>query len=674
MASNSAVPRSRLPGWLEAIRGESATLARLLAWLPVWLLPVVLVAAVTLSTQRPMDFLLDVGSPRDEAFMRNFHTRLEEPGVTYRWSDVYGYIVLAGVGGGRPFTVDVVLDVPRPAPVTVIVNGEPMFDEEIRPGWQTITLQVNESRPLALGSRDLVVELRAPEYRDETAPGESRGVKIDSFTLRQVGAGGFIWPALMPLVWLTAAVLVLYLLVGRALWGVATARRARVWAMSAGLAGAATLAVLYDRSRVDIAAASGQILATLLTALALLVAGDHLLTRWVSAGSAGRLAVRVGAVAVALAFVLRFGGMGLPQAVIIDMPWHMKWLTTLLAGNWQALYYPGGLSSVPAEWGLELLIPKSPLFYLAAAPTALLPFDLETSVKWLTCLLDSSLVALAFWLGKRLRVGYVAAAGGALLYALMPLAFRAFAYGILPTIFAQWLAALLFATVLAQSERPPSPATVAATVALAALAIAAFPTIAIFVTLVVLGYSLVLARRAAPRRRVQAALPPLAALMGGWTIAVLAYYGLYIEPVLASAQALLGGASTGSSVRWPGGPAQLVASTADYVVTVLPLVMASTGLAALFAVRRGRRKTLAAALLMLWLAIMPLFMLVNYRMDMIGKHLFFTMLPVAVLGGVILALLWARRRWSATLTALLVGVVGWQGLVFWVERLVRAST
>ena len=79
--------------------------------------------------------------------------------------------------------------------------------------------------------------------------------------------------------------------------------------------------------------------------------------------------------------------MALPQSVIVDMPYHMKWLNTLLTGDWQSLYFPGGLSAVPREWGMELLIPKSPLFYFAFAPLSILPFDLETSAKWLISLL-----------------------------------------------------------------------------------------------------------------------------------------------------------------------------------------------------------------------------------------------------------------------------------------------
>ena len=80
------------------------------------------------------------------------------------------------------------------------------------------------------------------------------------------------------------------------------------------------------------------------------------------------------------------------------------------------------------------------------------------------------------------------------------------------------------------------------------------------------------------------------------------------------------------------------------------------------------------AMVILWLAILPVFLVVNYRMDMIGKHLFFTMVPITVLGGVALSRYWSKQRWGVTLTALVVAVVGWQGLVFWVDRLVRASS
>jgi hypothetical protein len=59
--------------------------------------------------------------------------------------------------------------------------------------------------------------------------------------------------------------------------------------------------------------------------------------------------------------------------------------------------------------------------------------------------------------------------------------------------------------------------------------------------------------------------------------------------------------------------------------------------------------------------------------DMIGKHLFYTMVPLSLGAGLFLWAL-ARRGGPARLAAwLLMGALGWTALVFWIERLVRAS-
>ncbi len=79
-------------------------------------------------------------------------------------------------------------------------------------------------------------------------------------------------------------------------------------------------------------------------------------------------------------------------------------------------------------------------------------------------------------------------------------------------------------------------------------------------------------------------------------------------------------------------------------------------------------------LLAAWLAIAPLFIVANYKFDMIGKHLFFVMLPIAIGGGAALYAFSRRGRWGLVLASLAVGLVAWQGIVFWVERLVRQSS
>ncbi|MEO8286478.1 MAG: hypothetical protein ABI670_08580 [Chloroflexota bacterium] len=674
MASNSRFRTNQRTGTAgDVLRSEAKGLARLLVWWPVWLALLLFVGAIVAAYQMPHTYRVDVGQPSDEAYVRNFHTRLIENDTAYRWSDVYGYVMLPGVGGSRPFTLTISFDPGRPAPVTIIVNGEQLLSREFNAGWQTAVLRIDAVHSRALQSRDLVIEFRSDDYRTEDAPTEPKGVKVSNVVVEQDAQGGFIVPAIAPLIWLSASLLLVYLFVGRTFIGVGRRSRARLWSLAAVIVVGTLLAAGFAANHVGMAAAAGHIAITASTALIITLVTEVLLRR-VNALSLAQC--RALALLFAAAFALRYGGMALPQSVIIDMPYHMKWLGTLLTGDWQSLYFPGGLSAVPREWGLELLIPKSPLFYFAFAPLNLLPFDLETLVKWLISLLDSSVVLAVFWLSARLQPKIWAAIAGAALYGVMPLAFRAFAYGILPTIFSQWLATLLLLALVAVGVRKWWVATWLGLILLAALALLSFPTVAVFVTIVVGGYALCLAVWKNHRQEVGASLQLLVMLVLAWFFSIWAYYGLYVSPVLDSVSALLaprpGDAAT---VRWPGGIVDLVRFTADYVVTVLPALLAFVGLLLLSSLRgmsADRKRVLL--LVALWAAIAPLFFIANYKFDMIGKHLFFTMAPVALAGGVALFGLYRRGRWASRLALLCFGVIGLQALVFWIERLVRASS
>src|SRR5437868_3272424 len=98
MRSNSAAgsaatisPAKATPASIgRAIREEATAIGRLLAWLPFWVALVVVLGGLVLAYQVPHVYQVDVGTPRDQAYMRNFHTRLDDNGRAYRWSDVYG--------------------------------------------------------------------------------------------------------------------------------------------------------------------------------------------------------------------------------------------------------------------------------------------------------------------------------------------------------------------------------------------------------------------------------------------------------------------------------------------------------------------------------------------------------------------------------------------------------
>ncbi|HST04932.1 MAG TPA: hypothetical protein VLQ48_09370, partial [Chloroflexia bacterium] len=552
----SSTPNVSRPTLSGVMGDEARTLLRLLKWWP--LLPVLLLflGAVFLTYQTPGTYLVDVGSPSDEAYTVNFHTRLDDNGTTYRWSDVYGYVLFPGIGGGRPLAAYMLVDTERTAPLQVFINGVQVYSSTLTPGWHILdALRVDATHPAALQSRDTVIELRSPDYRTEDAPTEPKGVKVDGVSVFQDLDGGVIWPPIAPLLWLCVALVLLYVLVGRMLLVWTGTGRARLYGLLAlvALAGAILWAlvpykwddkyvdsgaVIYGNNRVLITADAGHIAATLFAVLLIALVVEWVLRVRVPAMTT--TACRVLAGLVAMAFLLRFGGMALPQSVIVDMPYHMKWLNTLLTGDWQSLYFPGGLSAVPREWGMELLIPKSPLFYFAFAPLSVLPFDLATSVKWLLCLLDASVVLVVFWLARRAGARVGAASFAAALYAVMPLVFRAFAYGILPTIFAQWLAVLLFAAVLGVGSGRARVWVWFGVLLLATLTLLSFPTVALFVSMVVVGYAVLLLLR--PRLR-PVGVPRyswwlLGTLAGGWVLAVWTYYGLYISPVMTSVSAL----------------------------------------------------------------------------------------------------------------------------------------
>jgi hypothetical protein len=665
-------PQGGCSGVARTVKHELSAARTLLLWLPVWLVLAATLVGMAAAYQVTRDYTVYMGTPQDEAYVRNFHPRLNDGGRAYRWSDVYGYVLFPGLGGSRPFTVSLELDPGRRAAVTAFVNGDKLFEQRLEPGWQTVTLHIDGSHPAALGSRDTVVELRAPEYRAPDQPSEAKGVKVSTVHLELAAGTGFVVPSYATLAYLLAATLLVYLLTGRSMVGFAAPPKARLWALLAGIATGIAVCVSLVLSHVAISAAAMHLVITLLSVLAILVVCEKLfLARARVSAAQGRVL----ALCVALAFGIRYVGMALPQSVIIDMPWHMKWLGTLLSGDWQSLYFPGGLSSVPKEWGLNLLIPKSPLFYFADAPLGFLPFDLETSTKWLICLLDSTLVIAAFWFVLRLGAPRWAAVASAASYAFMPLAFRALAYGILPTVLAQWLAVAAVAFLVAAWERRWRFEWPVAILILA-LALLAFPTVALFLTLVLLAWWLASGwSRGQATGEARSWRVPLA-LAAAWVLSLWAYYGLYVSPVIASASALLAPKAGAATVRWPGGLPELLGWTADYVVSLLPAILAVVGVALMLARKRPRNASAdrTLKLLVIWLAIAPLFMLANLRVDMIGKHLFFTMLPVAVASGPALWQLARRRGWVAMLAGLAFAAIAWQGVIFWIDRLVRASS
>jgi hypothetical protein len=688
---------------------EARILARLLIHPLLWVLLALTIGGAVLAYQVPHGYAIDVGSPADQAYVHNFHDRRDDAaGRTFRWSDAYGYVILPGTGGGVPFTITLTLNPERDqTPLTLIVNGETFVQRPFAAGWQTITLPVDASHAQALAARDLVIELRAPGFVSPDAPGETRGVQLDQVTVSPPGPG-FITPALGQLLYLAAVVLLVYLLLGRAVYPLEPARGGRVFhrvppvrawvpTLGAGVV-AAVLIGLLAAVHLPLTVATGQLVAagggTYTSTYLLLILAEPLARRITPETRRGARAV---AVLIAAAFLVRFGLVALPQTVIIDLPWHMKWLHELLAGHWESLYFPGALSSVPAEWGLQVLIPKSPLFYFVAAPLAVLPWNLEVSVKAFACLLEVSTILFCYGLLARFAPalgGWRAGWWAGFAYAANPLGYRALAYGILPTILAQWLTVAFFTLLLVWAARQfagrqagavPAAVQFALLLLLFAASLVAFPTIAVFNTGVVGLLGLIWLRG----RYRRLGLPVLGLIAGAWVVALVAYYGIYVSEfvnntlpeILAGPPVAAQGTAPppSSTVHWTG-PLDLLGWTGAYLVSLIPLLGGLAGLGLLWTSRAAEVRTvirperLLAWLTAAWISVLFIFVVVNYRVDMIGKHLFYTMVPLSLGLGIFLWWL-ARRGGAARLFAVLTaGALAWTALAFWIARLVSAST
>jgi hypothetical protein len=705
---------------LRVLRYEVLSVARLLTRPALWLLVVLALLGAAAAYQVRHSYDIDVGSPSDRLLVRNFHDPRTDgaTGRTFRWSDAYGYVDLPGTGGGVPFAVTLTLNPGRAnVPVTVIVNGETFLQSTFSKGWRDVTLQVDASHAQALSARDLVIEIRTPGYPAPDDPTQIQGVMLDRVQI-SAGGPGIVIPSTTQLVYLVGAILLVYLLLGRIfapLYRPAPNFRpftlrpdgSLLPPLVSGLAVTLAFAFLLATEHLSLTAATGE-LATPVTAAFVASYLVLLLTEPVARRIAPetKWGARALAGMVAVAFLVRFGAVILPQVNIIDLPWHMKWLRELLLGHWQSLYFPGDLSSVPREWGLSVIIPKSPLFYFVAAPLALLPWNQEVSVKLFACLLDVSLMIFCYGLLAR----YAPALGGwraglwaGFAYACNPLSYRSLAYGILPTILAQWLtvasftvllviASRLLDTSLSERRQVGIRGLLFGFFILLAASLVAFPTIAVFNTLVLGIFSLawLWKRRPQPRRL---AWTVAGATAAAWALAIIAYYGQYIgilinttipallNPSAASAQGANPGAnvpdiapsSTPTTVHW-NGMLDLLGWTASYLVSLIPLLAGLAGLALLWwATSKARQTAVFGTLMGVWISILPIFLLVNYKVDMIGKHLFYTVVPLSLGGGIFLWDLWQKGSVSRLFVVLVSAALAWTALAFWVQRLVQAS-
>jgi hypothetical protein len=137
-----------------------------------------------------------------------------------------------------------------------------------------------------------------------------------------------------------------------------------------------------------------------------------------------------------------------------------------------------------------------------------------------------------------------------------------------------------------------------------------------------------------------------ALLTAGAAAAALAFAAYYVNwtwPFLSeSVPQLLHGSGAESSANAGAWRARLILEPGKLAYTFGSILVPALGLAGLVAARRGVERVLLLA----WAAVLPVFTGLDLFFNFLLKHHYFTMVPVAVGGGVLLARVAERGRWG----------------------------
>jgi hypothetical protein len=676
-ATAEPVARDRREAGRGAIRAASQMERGLPAALVVLLAAVLIVGA--LQVERPI--VLPIGGPHETPFVRNFHPRARttDDRTRYRWTDATSFVVFPGIGGGRERRLTLRMRSGRPTgsmqPVIVLVNGAEIGRTEVGESWQTVALAV---RGPATAAHGVAVELRTPTDVVPAGDGQRVGVQVAELTLATL-PGGMTMPAWGTFVQALVAVLLVYLMAVRGF--ALIERRGPRWQWYAAFIGAASgsvVAALFVVAPAYIAVSLPLLVVVLAGAFLLLLLPRPL--QWLGMrlhlATTDREAAALCGI-LALTAIAKLGGLLYPDTQVIDLAWHVRWERTLLHGDFAALYFPSALSSGPGVWGEGILIPKSPLYYLAMAPFSLLPFSLGTILKLLAGGMELVPPLVAYAVLKRIGMGK-AGVVAALLYAVTPLSYLILSYGSYPTLFAQFLSLLTFAVVLFAGERLGRPSAFTLFAVVLTLSLLAYPVVAIFTACVLgaTGWWWWCATRDREARR-RALLLPLGVLIAS-AVAFAVYYAQYVRIVLGSVHTLTGqtaanrGYLDGGLRGIPWHVASVVAHNVDVGHLYLLLPLAIAGVVLMYRCRTSET-TPTSRLLCVWLLVMPAFTLVDAYIDLLLKPLFYTMVPVAIFAGVAVGGLWDRGKMGRVLAVCCCAAITTQTWWFWLHRIADAG-
>jgi len=386
--------------------------------------------------------------------------RVAEPVIdNYRWSTKRSILLLPGAGAyDSKLTLRAAASplYPQGQQVQVLLNGQPFQTFKVLPGKPTNF--VYEFPKDRYQGGNMAVELRVTNLgenqRNPNISYTNKSEYKDGFKLYDLWlepkSGGLALPDFKTLVALTLSWLTLYLLL--AYCGVA-----RLVAFGVAATFSIVSAIVLTIWRLELTIFTTRLaLLLVVTGLALLVFDltiPRLFRGWKL--PLPNRAWNILMVLFLAGMFVRGAGTLYPQTVIIDQRWHMNEINRILdVPNGLALTYSSkDASKVPGQWDSNAIIPYSPFVHFYLAPFAALPLERPVSVNLVNIFLDASRVLIIFALALALGAGVKAALVGAGIYTIVPSTYLLNSWGNWPTTISMWLAILYLTLALIYYRR-----------------------------------------------------------------------------------------------------------------------------------------------------------------------------------------------------------------------------
>ncbi|MEI7555676.1 hypothetical protein [Candidatus Chlorohelix sp.] len=670
-----------------------------------WVLHALLLFSATLFTlayQIPQvfEFALGITSAGDNLYAQSFNQPESNNEFSFRWSSdesrlrFYGYgrvpsatLIITMAVGGRPAAL-------APAKVQVWHEQTLLGEVKVGPGNNPYRFDYSSNGSKLEG--DLIFTLRTLNPFPDKTHNLPLGVVVSKVRLEATPTNGRpIIPSLPHLAMLLTILSLVFLWGVRAGW---SERAAGFW--GAGLALALAIALGFYRPY--LMPPLTELWLNILLAYPLLVLGLRVTARWIGEVIPTAQARWLGLLFCAV-FVIKAAGLNHPAFSTIDHWFRIHQILRFWEnpGDFWNQYFniTAGKSVTGAEsgsavlgqWGINFTLPYSPLFYLFAAPLALIfpghnP-DLYAAVNCLAAWLEASQLFLIYIIARQAygkdfggRAGVIAAG----LLGFYPLSYLLFSDGGYNSMLAHWLTLIFFALLLSaiNSDKVSNKKSIVAGLALGFALLAHTSTFLLLGTLVIALFFWWLAR---PETR-NAAFR--LAIIGsiGFGLALALYYGFYLFSFLTvSLPALL--EKLGSS----GSIGQTKALLGKELLSgffpqlwvhfrLIPFLLALVGIVTLLPYRKKEATPFQKAVYGLWaawLAIFLLFALVDLRVNLLQKHMLFAAPLLCLLSGFALVKLSdflnsknraILRIVVPTLSIILVVYLAWEGLVIWYSR------